>query len=96
MGKILSIIILGLLFVKPGFSQNYSYALVNGAQIGQIESRNSLSAVIKDINNRPEIKFVIFTGNLTADGKDSQFENLKDIFSTVLLFLIMLSPEKRI
>lgn len=58
----------------------FAYAIISEPQISaQDTTGNLLAKAISEINEMPEIGFVIITGNITSDGKPESMEAVKSI-----------------
>ena len=83
MKRLLVILALNILLLKPCFSQVYNYAWITDIQVGLQQSNGDLTGIVKNINNRKDIKFVIVSGNLTESGADLQLETVKEILDSL-------------
>ena len=63
-----------LFFMSALFAQSgFKFAHVSDTHIGSNNSEEDLERTVHDINNDPEIKFVILSGDITDFGSDTQF-----------------------
>lgn len=83
MKKTITIILFIICITTNAYSQSYKFALFNNTQIDADSSANSLIEKVKIINNTPDIKFVIFQGNITAHGNLTEFDLAKSIFDSL-------------
>ncbi|MCH7828219.1 MAG: PQQ-binding-like beta-propeller repeat protein, partial [Bacteroidetes bacterium] len=83
MKKTIIIFLLITCITTYAYSQSYKFALFNNIQINANNSTNSLIEKLKIINNTPDIKFVIFQGNITAHGSLDEFDLAKSIFDSL-------------
>jgi hypothetical protein len=77
--KNFTLIIFLFLFSLPAYSQNYQYGWLSDIHIGAPGADKDLEAVVDDINQRGEIKFVIATGDIAEKGSNEELETAKRI-----------------
>ena len=77
MKKIILIIDLFFLFTFNITPQSYKYAWISGIQFEFPLVKNDLENIIKDINNKKEISFVIITGNISKNSKNEEIDSVK-------------------
>mgnify|MGYP000031196115 CR=1 FL=1 len=85
MKKIIIIFLLITFVTSYAFSQSYKFAIFNNTQIDADSSVSSLIEKIKITNNTPDIKFVVFQGNITAHGNLTEFDLAKSIFDSLIV-----------
>lgn len=71
-----------LLIVLAGLSlksQNFRFAIIADTHIGGTTASEDLQNTIDDINKIPEIEFVIFAGDITEFGSESELVEAKSI-----------------
>ncbi|MCH7826353.1 MAG: PQQ-binding-like beta-propeller repeat protein [Bacteroidetes bacterium] len=96
MKKTIIIFLLITCITTYAFSQSYKFALFNNTQIDADSSVKSLIEKVKIINNIPDIKFVIFQGNITAHGSLAEFDLAKSIFDSLTVPYYLLPGSKDI
>lgn len=79
MKKFLTAIYLVLVFSTFTFAQNYQYAWLTDIHIGSPGADKDLQSVVDDINNRPELKFVVLTGDIAEKGGNEELETTENI-----------------
>jgi outer membrane protein assembly factor BamB len=57
--------------------QNNKYAWIPGIQFELPSQKNNLENIVKDINNKKEISFVIVSGNLSKNSKSEEMDSAK-------------------
>ena len=57
------------------------FAVVTDTHIGHPGADSSVRLVIEDINRRPDIAFVVLTGDITESGRDDEFTLAADVLS---------------
>ncbi len=74
MKRILYIIIIFsiCLACEPKSDSGFSFAFISDTHISDSNSANDLSATVRDINQHPEIDFVVVTGDVTEMGSDTE------------------------
>ena len=73
-----------LFFISPSFAQSgFKFAHVSDTHIGSNNSEEDLERTVHDINNNPEIKFVILSGDITDFGSDTQLVVAKTILDSL-------------
>ncbi|MGN6247272.1 MAG: outer membrane protein assembly factor BamB family protein, partial [Ginsengibacter sp.] len=73
-----------LFFMSALFAQSgFKFAHVTDTHIGSNNSEEDLERTVHDINNDPEIKFVILSGDITDFGSDTQFVVAKKILDSL-------------
>jgi outer membrane protein assembly factor BamB len=77
MEKTVSIICLLFILTLNIFPQNNKYAWIPGIQFELPSQKNNLENIVKDINNKKEISFVIVTGNLSKNSKSEEIDSAK-------------------
>jgi len=65
--------------VKVQKSDTLKFAIIADTHIGKPANSIGLRAIIKDINNNPEINFVIHVGDISNFGSDNQLREAKSI-----------------
>ena len=79
MKKFLNTIYFFLLISVLSFAQEYKYAWLSDIHIGSPGADVDLENVVDDINTRPEIKFVILTGDIAEKGRNEELETTESI-----------------
>jgi outer membrane protein assembly factor BamB len=79
MKKITLIVYLSFLFTHNILPQNYKYAWIPGIQSELPSKKNNIENIVKDINNKKEISFVIITCSLSKDGKNEGIDSAKTV-----------------
>ncbi|NWF88565.1 MAG: PQQ-binding-like beta-propeller repeat protein [Ignavibacteriaceae bacterium] len=64
-------------------SQGYKYAWITDLHVGAPGAELDLHEVVKDINKREELKFVVVTGDVTEKGRNSELELAKQILDNL-------------
>lgn len=77
--KIRLLLSLLLLFTSLLYSQDFKYGWLSDIHIGAPKADEDLEAVVDDINLRPEIKFVVATGDIAEKGMNQELETAKKI-----------------
>src|SRR5690242_8952429 len=73
-----------LFFMSALLAQTgFKFAHVTDTHIGSNNSEEDLERTVHDINNDPEIKFVILSGDITDFGSDTQFVVAKKILDSL-------------
>jgi len=57
---------------EPTNKSGFSFAFISDTHISNRNSANDLSATVRDINQHPDIDFVVVTGDVTEMGSDSE------------------------
>jgi 3',5'-cyclic AMP phosphodiesterase CpdA len=78
MKRILSFFFLFILNISLS-AQSYSYAWLTDIHIGFTGADKDLAAVVKDINGRSNISFIILTGDIAEKGRNEELDLAKDI-----------------
>ncbi len=82
------------MFVKPilifllflglnSFAQPFKFAHVTDTHIGNLTAADDLRRTVRDINNNPEIAFVIVSGDVTEFGADNELLLAKQILDSL-------------
>ncbi|MBB2145207.1 PQQ-binding-like beta-propeller repeat protein [Pedobacter sp. LMG 31464] len=80
MKKLIFFLILSI-FSLPIFAQNFKYAFVSDTHIGSANADEDLRRTVADINNQPELEFIIITGDITEMGTNEELKLAKEILS---------------
>lgn len=65
------------------FAQPFKFAHVTDTHIGNVTGADDLRRTVKDINNNPEIAFVIVSGDVTEFGADAELLLAKQILDSL-------------
>lgn len=77
------IILYSVLISSICFSQSFKFGFVTDIHIGSNGSEELLKKIIIDINKKAEVKFVVFTGDISETGKPEQLESAKNIIKAL-------------
>lgn len=84
--KLLSYWFCLLLFtVNTVSAQSFKYAHVSDTHVGGTTAADDLRRTVKDINENPEIKFVIVSGDITEFGSDDELALAKQILDSIMV-----------
>ncbi len=82
MKKILLIPQIFFLLTISSFAQHY-YGWITDVHIGSPKADSDLSNVVRDMNTRNEIEFVIVTGDIGEKGRNEELETAKEILDSL-------------
>lgn len=79
--KMVKVFFLSLVFFQLSFAQSksFTFAHISDTHIGSENADEDLRISVEDINNNPDIEFVIHTGDVTEFGSDSELYLAKKI-----------------
>ena len=64
-------------------AQSFKYAHISDTHIGNPTAADDLRRTVKDINENPEIKFAIVSGDITEFGSDEEIQLAKQILDSI-------------
>lgn len=64
-------------------AQSLKFAFVSDTHIGNHTAAEDLRRTVKDINNNPNLKFVVLTGDITEFGSDEELKLAKQILDSL-------------
>ena len=73
------LILIFLLFYSAIFAQDFQFGWITDLHVGTDKGAAGLSAIVKDINARNAVKFVLITGDIAERGYSSQLDEAKTI-----------------
>ena len=62
-------------------AQGFKFGFITDTHIGSPNAERDLNIVVNDINQRPEIKFVVATGDIAEKGLKHELSQAKDILN---------------
>ena len=62
-------------------AQNFKYAFVTDTHVGTSTGSEDLQRSVKDINQQPDLDFIVVTGDLTEMGTRQEIKEVKEILS---------------
>lgn len=62
-------------------AQNFKYAFVTDTHVGTSTGSEDLQRSVKDINQQPDLDFIVVTGDLTEMGTGQEIKEVKEILS---------------
>lgn len=64
-------------------AQNFKYAFVTDTHVGTSTGAEDLKRTVKDINQQPDLDFIVVTGDLTEMGTRNEIKEVKEILSNL-------------
>jgi outer membrane protein assembly factor BamB len=82
--RIIKLILLFLLLINiiPK-AQPFKFGWITDLNISKSNYDKELTFLIKELNKKPDLEFVIISGNITESGKNDELESAKKILSTL-------------
>ncbi|MFA6083981.1 PQQ-binding-like beta-propeller repeat protein [Mucilaginibacter sp.] len=83
--RLSTLLLLFLLTVGVARAQTFKFAFISDTHvnIGNPTAAEDLRRTVKDINNNPELKFVVITGDITEFGADDELKLAKQILDSL-------------
>jgi len=78
-----SLLLIFLCIISLASAQSFKFAHVSDTHIGGNTAAEDLRRTVKDINENPEIKFVIVSGDITEFGSDEELKLAKRILDSI-------------
>lgn len=83
--RLSTLLLLLFMFSSVARAQTFKFAFVSDTHInsGSPTAAEDLRRTVKDINNNPELKFVVITGDITEFGADDELKQAKHILDSL-------------
>lgn len=85
MKKLILKSLLFVFFLGSAFGQGFKFAQVSDTHVGGSTGADDLRITVKDLNQRKDIDFVLFTGDITEFGSDEELALAKQILDSLTL-----------
>jgi len=84
MNKKITVLLCALLLTSViAHAQAFKFGFVSDIHVGNPTSADDLRRTVKDINNNPDLKFVVITGDITEFGADHELKLAKQILDSL-------------
>ena len=94
MKKYLLIILFCSISIQSNFCQDFKFAWIQNLEISQNSDTKHIDSIIRLINLTKDLRFVLISGNLTENGRNSEFNNAKKILGKLGTQYYILPGEK--